>query len=210
MSLQEKIRTLLREQSEEKAEIKPPIFFRRRVTPDEMDKDFRHSVVHIINHFRKYRNLFNFNDYGVDKFKRAVIIVLIDEYSDILSDSDDFPYDEIYDYLHNHYESEMEDEYNELVNDLQENINESTFFRRRSDVKKVKDLLPYFVNDVFYDSENFEEFKYKLTLIALEYYLSSNHDLSWEDLPEQEDIEFINTLSEVLNGAIKELYNTKI
>ena len=210
MNLQEKIRTLLREQSEEKVEIKPPIFFRRRVTPDEMDKDFRHSVVHIINHFRKYRNLFNFNDYGVDKFKRAVIIVLIDEYSDILSDSDDVPYNETYDFLYNHYESEMEDEYNELVNDLQENINESTFFRRRSDIEKIKDLLPFFVNDVFYDSENFEEFKYKLTLIALEYYLSSNHDLSWEDLPEQEEIEFINTLSEVLNDTIKELYNTKI
>ena len=212
MNLQEKIRTLLREQSEEKVEIKPPIFFRRRVTQDEVDKDFRHSVVHIINHFRKYRNLFNFNDYGVDKFKRAVIIVLIDEYSDILSDSEknDFPYDEMYDYLHNHYESEMEDEYNELVNDLQENINESTFFRRRSDIKKIKDLLPLFVDDVFYDHENFEDFKYQLTIRALEYYIWLNHKLSWDELPYEEETDFVNQISEVLNDTIKELYNTKI
>jgi hypothetical protein len=118
MNLQEKIRTLLREQSEEKVEIKPPIFLRRRVTPNEMDKDFRDSLDYIINYIRKYPNSFNFNDYDVDKFKTAVINSLTNFYNLELSDSEknDFPYDEMYDYLHNHYESEMEDEYKELYN----------------------------------------------------------------------------------------------
>jgi hypothetical protein len=104
----------------------------------------------------------------------------------------------------------MEDEYNELVNDLQENINESTFFRRRSDIKKIKDLLPLFVDDVFYDYENFEDFKYQLTIRALEYYIWLTHKLSWDELPYEEETDFVNQISEVLNDTIKELYNTKI
>ena len=89
-------------------------------------------------------------------------------------------------------------------------INESMFFRRRSDVEKIKELLPVFVNIVFYDYTNFDEFKYQLTLRALEYYLKETHDLYWDELPEQEEIEFVNYLCVIFNDTIKELYKSKI
>jgi hypothetical protein len=105
--------------------------------------------------------------------------------------------------------------------DLQENIhrikqmmgiNESRFFRRRSDVEKIKELLPLFIDDVFNDEDytNFDEFKYQLTIRTLEYYLRITHDLYWDQLPEQEEIEFVNYLSEIFDDVIKYLYKYKI
>ena len=91
-------------------------------------------------------------------------------------------------------------------------INESMFFRRRSDIKKIKQLLPLFIYDVIEDEDynNFDEFKYQLTIRALEYYLKITHDLYWDELPEQEEIEFVNYLSEIFNDTIKEIYTSKI
>jgi hypothetical protein len=89
-------------------------------------------------------------------------------------------------------------------------INESLFFRRRSDIEKIKELLPVFVNIVFYDYTNFDEFKYQLTLRALEYYLKETHDLFWDELPEQEEIESVNYLCDIFDDTIKELYKSKI
>ena len=118
MNLQEKIRTLLKEATKQKEEIKAPIFFRRRINPDEVYKDFRHSLLYVSNYIREKPSLINFN---INKFKISVISVLMDEYHATLSDSgvNDFPYDEIYDYLYARYESEMEDEYNDLIDNLQ-------------------------------------------------------------------------------------------
>lgn len=91
-------------------------------------------------------------------------------------------------------------------------INESLFFRRRSDIEKIKELLPLFIDDVIEDEDynNFDEFKYQLTLRALEHYLRWAHDLYWDELPEQEEIEFVNYLSEIFNDTIKQLYKFKI
>ena len=91
-------------------------------------------------------------------------------------------------------------------------INESLFFRRRADIEKIKELLPIFVNDTFYsdDYETFDEFKYQTTIRALEYYLRETHGLYWDELPEQEEIEFVNYLSEIFNDTIKEMYTSKI
>lgn len=208
MNLQEKIRTLLKEATKQKEEIKAPTFFRRRINPDELYKDFRHSLLYVSNYIREKPSLIHFNDYRVDRFKIAVISALIDEYYDMLLDSggNDFPYDEIYDYLYARYESEMEDEYNDLIDNLQYNINESTFFRRRSDLEKIKDLLPLFVDDVSYDFDNYEDFKYQLTIRALEYYIWLTHNLSWDELPYREETDFVNQISEMFDDTIKELY----
>ena len=94
MNLQEKIRTLLKEATKQKEEIKAPIFFRRRINPDEVYKDFRHSLLYVSNYIREKPSLINFNDYSVDRFKIAVISALMDEYYDMLLDSvgNDFPY----------------------------------------------------------------------------------------------------------------------
>jgi hypothetical protein len=91
-------------------------------------------------------------------------------------------------------------------------INESMFFRRRSDIEQIKDLLPLFLNDTFYseDYSNFDEFKYQLTIQALEYYLRETHDLYWDKLPEQEEIKFVSYLCEIFNDTIKEMYESKI
>ena len=89
-------------------------------------------------------------------------------------------------------------------------INESLFFRRRSDIEKIKDLLPLFINEVYYDTNTFDDFKYQLTIKALEYYLGETHDLYWDELPEQEEIEFVNYLGEIFNDRIKEFYKSKI
>ena len=91
-------------------------------------------------------------------------------------------------------------------------INESRFFRRRSNIEVIKELLPYFVNDVFNDEDytNFDEFKYQLTIRTLEHYLYITHNLSWDELPEQEEIEFVNYLCEIFNDTIKEMYTSKI
>jgi len=91
-------------------------------------------------------------------------------------------------------------------------INESLFFRRRSDIEKIKELLPLFMDDVFNDEDytNFDEFKYQLTLRALEYYLKITHDLYWDELPEQEEIEFVNYLCDIFDDTIKEMYKSKI
>lgn len=91
-------------------------------------------------------------------------------------------------------------------------INESLFFRRRSNIEKIKELLPLFIDDVIEDEDynNFDEFKYQLTIRALEYYLKMTHELYWYELPEQEEIEFVNYLSEIFNDTIKELYKSKI
>ena len=91
-------------------------------------------------------------------------------------------------------------------------INESLFFRRRSNIEVIKELLPYFVNDVFDDEDytNFDEFKYQLTIRTLEHYLKVTHELYWDQLPEQEEIEFVNYLSEIFNDTIKEMYMSKI
>jgi hypothetical protein len=90
-------------------------------------------------------------------------------------------------------------------------INESMFFRRRSDIEKIKDLLPLFVNDAYYDDDSvtYSDFKYQLTIKALEHYLRVTHDLYWDQLPEQEEIEFVNYLSEIYDDRIKELYDSK-
>lgn len=126
MNLKEKIRTLLKEATKQKEEIKAPIFFRRRINPEELYKDFRHSLLYVSNYIREKPSLIYFNDYRVDRFKISVISTLMDEYYDMLLDSmgNDFPYDEIYDYLYTRYESEMEDEYNDLIDNLQYNTNQ--------------------------------------------------------------------------------------
>jgi hypothetical protein len=89
-------------------------------------------------------------------------------------------------------------------------LNESMFFRRRSDIEKIKHLLPLFIDDAYYDTKTFNDFKYQLTIKALEHYLSVTYNLYWDELPEQDEIDFVNYLSEIFNDKIKELYKFKI
>mgnify|MGYP000415582171 CR=1 FL=1 len=60
------------------------------------------------------------------------------------------------------------------------------------------------------DYTNFDEFKYQLTIRTLEHYLKVTHKLYWDQLPEQEEIEFVNYLCVIFNDTIKEMYKSKI
>ena len=87
-------------------------------------------------------------------------------------------------------------------------INESKFFHRRADLNKVKKSLPDFSKHVFYDTESYEQFKFELTLRAVEYVMWDEHELGWEHLPEQEEIEFVTDVSNIFEDIIKHLYKS--
>ena len=85
-------------------------------------------------------------------------------------------------------------------------INESKFFHRRIDLDEVKRLLPINASQVFYETESFEEFKYELTLRAVEAIMYNEYELGWEDLPNQEEIDFVTEVSDMFEDTIIDLY----
>ena len=89
---------------------------------------------------------------------------------------------------------------------LKENNNESKFFHRRVDLDEVKKLLSVNAKQVFYDTENIYQFKYELTLRAVESIMWDQYKLGWEDLPEQEEIDFVTEVSDMFEDIIIDLY----
>ena len=85
-------------------------------------------------------------------------------------------------------------------------INESKFFHRRVDLDRVKDLLKLHAQQVFYETESYEGFKYDLTLRAVEAIIYQDYELGWEDLPEQEEIDFVTEVSDMFEDIIIDLY----
>jgi hypothetical protein len=89
---------------------------------------------------------------------------------------------------------------------LMENNNRSKFFHRRIDLDEVKLLLPINAQQVFHETENFVEFKYELTLRAVESIMYNEYELGWEDLPEEEEIDFVTEVSDMFEDTIIDLY----
>jgi len=87
-------------------------------------------------------------------------------------------------------------------------INESTFFNRRVDLDKVKHILKIHSDQVYYETESYDQFKYELTLKAVEAAINQDHGLGWEDLPSEEEIEFVTEVSEMFEDIIKHLYKS--
>ena len=85
-------------------------------------------------------------------------------------------------------------------------INESKFFHRRVDLDEVKRLLPINASQVFYETESFKQFKYELTLRAVESIMWNEYEIGWEDLPEQEEIDFVTEVSDMFEDIIIDLY----
>jgi hypothetical protein len=94
---------------------------------------------------------------------------------------------------------------------LQESIRrilrETKFFRRRIKLDDVKRILPLNAEQVYYETESYEEFKYELTLRAVEAIMYNEYELGWEDLPFQEEIDFVTDVSDMFEDKIKSLYN---
>ena len=88
-------------------------------------------------------------------------------------------------------------------------INESRFFHRRINLDDVKWLLPINANQVFHETESYEQFKFELTLRAVESVLWNEYGLGWEDLPEQEEIDFVNEVSDMYEKTIKDLWRVQ-
>jgi hypothetical protein len=87
-------------------------------------------------------------------------------------------------------------------------INESKFFHRRVNLDDVKWFLPVFSQQVFYETESYEQFKYELTLKAVESVLWNEYQIGWEDLPSEDEIKFVSEVSDMFESIIKELYKS--
>ena len=87
------------------------------------------------------------------------------------------------------------------------NINESTFFHRRIKLDDVKQLLKDYAYQVYHETNNYDQFKYELTLKSVESIMWMDYQLGWEDLPEQEEIEFVTEVSDMLEDNIKRFYD---
>jgi len=85
-------------------------------------------------------------------------------------------------------------------------INESKFFRRRVNLDKVKNLLEIHAEQVFGETESYEQFKYELTLRAVEAVINQDHNLGWDELPEEEEIKFVTDVANLFEDTIKSLY----
>jgi|LakMenE01Jun11ns_1017448.scaffolds.fasta_scaffold9892582_3 uncharacterized protein (DUF2237 family) len=88
-----------------------------------------------------------------------------------------------------------------------EKINESRFFQRRIDLDGLEKILPINAQQVYYETGSYEGFKYDLTLRAVEAIMWNDYELGWEDLPEQEEINFVTEISNMFEDKIKALYN---
>ena len=86
-------------------------------------------------------------------------------------------------------------------------ISESRFFQRRAIPSEVSKNFLLFAEQVFHDTNSYGQFKYELVLKSLEHIMWQEYNLGWEDLPEQDEIEYVNAVAEIYNDEIKSLYN---
>jgi hypothetical protein len=89
---------------------------------------------------------------------------------------------------------------------LMENNNGSKFFHRRINLDEVKWLLPVNSRQIYYETKSYKQFKYELTLRSVEAIMYNEYELGWEDLPEQEEIEFVTEVSDYFDDIIRDLY----
>ena len=82
----------------------------------------------------------------------------------------------------------------------------SKFFHRRIDLEKVRKLLSVKAKQIFHETESFGQFKYELTLRAVESIMWDEYNIGWEDLPEEEEIKFVTEVSDMFEDTIIHLY----
>jgi hypothetical protein len=96
----------------------------------------------------------------------------------------------------------------EQISRIQEmmKLNESNFFNRRIELDRVEELIKRYAQEVFYEAESFEQFKYEVVLKAVECIMWVDYELGWDELPEQEEIEFNSRLANMYEPLISKLY----
>jgi hypothetical protein len=97
---------------------------------------------------------------------------------------------------------------------LQENIRrilreelKTKFFLRRVTPEEVAKNFSTFDVQVFFETETYEDFKYQLVLKSLEEVMWQEYKMGWEELPEQEEIDYVNQVAEMYDDKIRILYN---
>ena len=90
---------------------------------------------------------------------------------------------------------------------LREDLIKTKFFRRRIKLNDVKRILPLNAEQVYYETESYGQFKYELTLRVVEWIMWDEYKMGYEDLPEQEEIDFVTEVSDMFEDKIKSLYN---
>jgi len=106
----------------------------------------------------------------------------------------------------NYHPNEIED-YIRHNKNIKRDVNESKFFRRRVPLDTIEHLLRPNAEQTYYETKSYDQFKYELTLRAVETFMYIEHNMGWEDLPEQEEIEFVTEVSNMFEDKIKSLYN---
>jgi hypothetical protein len=85
-------------------------------------------------------------------------------------------------------------------------INEIKFFRRRTQPSEIARYFSLFDEQVFYETNSYEQFKYELVLKSLEQIMWQEYNLGYEELPEQDEINYVNAVAEMYEDEIKTLY----
>ena len=89
-------------------------------------------------------------------------------------------------------------------------INEHKYFLRRVQPYEVRREFNLFDDQVFYETDNYERFKYELFLKSLEHIMWMEYNLSWDKLPEQEEIDYVNKVADMYDDVLRDLYNKNL
>ena len=93
------------------------------------------------------------------------------------------------------------------IQEMMGTINETKFFKRRVTPEEVAKNFSSYDGNVFFDTDSYEEFKYQLVLNSLEDVMWKKYNMGWEDLPEQEEIDYVNQVAEMYDDKIRNIYN---
>ena len=85
-------------------------------------------------------------------------------------------------------------------------VNEIKFFRRRIQPSEIARYFSLFDEQVFYETNSYEQFKYELVLKSLEQIMWLEYNLGYEELPEQDEINYVNAVAEMYEDEIETLY----
>jgi len=195
MNLQESIRRILIQETEG---IDP--FVRRRIDLKKFEGTFDQGRIYMF-----------YESNSLEEFKWKLITATLENYlyykDGIDIDVSDGKFDSTINGLINHFDDKLESIYKSLKKDRGMDLQESKFFRRRIPLDKIEKLLRSNAQQTYYETESYDQFKYELTLKAVETVMYIEYDMGWEDLPEQEEIEFVTKVSNILEDKIKPLYN---
>jgi len=182
---------------------------RRRISNYDLETQFLESLI-------STRDMFEYNKRRDEtmtrsRFTNVVVSMMIDGiHYDLHSTTpeDSQWYDNVYDSLKDYYKDRIDEYYDNLIEKILSEESKSKFFKRRIDIDDVEYILWVNADQVYHETESYEHFKFELTLRAVEALMWNDYELGWEDLPEQEEIEFVTEVSDILEDKIKKLYNT--